>query len=473
MFPRLIPTARTDPELAPFRSGLVFGFFNALTWQIGIGTPMVLFAEQLGATPFQVGLAYSFVFILTPIQIVSTALLPRHGYKRVMLGGWGMRSVFLAVPAVLAVLAPRVGPQAWMVDALVGSVFLFCFFRSIGAAAIIPWLYSILPIGVRGRYFASDQFISGAGGVGTLITSAALFALLPVYLALLLQYLIALAGSTLSFFALRRLPNAPNPTAISLVTVLRDTPRHMFAPTPFRRFLWLSVWVAVVTTSIPPFTAYYLKVGPALAAWEIMRFEVLRYLGVILGAWVIGRRIDATGARGFFLLAIGLYALVAMFWVFFLQTGAGGLGVIGAVYFVLGTGAACWNIAYLNYLPKLVPVEERTLMVAIYGAVTACLGGCSPIIWGIFLKSGSGPGPAIDVNVFIAFFVVALVSVVLLSPLIARLPEDTRTSPEPLIIGNALLRPFRAATYLANLIDLQSIRPPRAPSEPPAPPTKP
>ena len=76
-------------------------------------------------------------------------------------------------------------------------------------------------------------------------------------------------------------------------------------------------------------------------------------------------------------------------------------------------------------------------------------------------------------NVFIAFFVVALVSVVLLSPLIARLPEDTRTSPEPLIIGNALLRPFRAATYLANLIDLQSIRPPRAPSEPPAPPPKP
>ena len=107
MFPRLIPTARTDPELAPFRSGLVFGFFNALTWQIGIGTPMVLFAEQLGATPFQVGLAYSFVFILTPIQIVSTALLHSHGYKRVMLGGLGMRSVFLAVPAVLAVLAPR------------------------------------------------------------------------------------------------------------------------------------------------------------------------------------------------------------------------------------------------------------------------------------------------------------------------------------------------------------------------------
>ena len=40
----LFPTAKADPELMPFRPGLVFAFFNALAWQIGIGTPMVLFS---------------------------------------------------------------------------------------------------------------------------------------------------------------------------------------------------------------------------------------------------------------------------------------------------------------------------------------------------------------------------------------------------------------------------------------------
>lgn len=460
MRPRLFSADKPDPELVPFRAGLVFGFFNALSWQIGIGTPMVLFAEQLGASPFQVGLAYSFVFILTPIQIVSTSLLSKHGYKRVMLGGWGMRSLFLSVPVMLAVVAPRWGPQPWMVDALVGSVFLFCFFRSIGAAAIIPWLYSILPVSVRGRYFANDQFFSGLGGVATLVASAILFATLPIYPALLLQYVIALAGSTLSFFALRKLPDAPNPTAISPAMVLRDTPRHMFTPSPFRSFLWLSVWAAVVTTSIPPFTAYYLKAVPALAAWQIMGFEVLRYIGVIAAARLIGRRIDATGARGFLLLSVGLYAAVAIFWFLHLQTGLGGLGAIGGAYFVMGTAVACWNVAYLNYLPKVIPAEDRTLRVAIYGAVTACLGGCSPILWGLFLRDGSGPGPSINVTVFMTFFVFSLVSAVVISSRVARLPEDTRSSPEPLVIGNAILRPFRAATYLANLIDLRSIRPP-------------
>ncbi|HEY0945510.1 MAG TPA: MFS transporter [Opitutaceae bacterium] len=467
MISRLFPTEKNDPELSPFRSGLVFGFFNALTWQIGIGTPMVLFAEALGASPLQVGLAYSFVFLLTPIQILSTALLPKHGFKKVMLGGWGMRSVFLSVPIVLAVLAPQLGPRGWMVHALVGSVFLFCFFRSIGAAAIIPWLYSILPVDARGRYFANDQFISGIGGVATLLASAALFGLLPTYPALLVQYTIALFGSTLSYFALKRLPDAPNPTSIDFRVVFRDTPRHMFTPSPFRHYLWLAVWYTVLSTSIPPFAAYYLKVGPGLSAGQIMLFEVLRYSGVIVAAWAIRRRIDVTGARPFFLLSLVLYAFVAAYWWLYLQRGAEGVTGVFLVYFLLGLGAACWTIANLNYLPKVTSAADRTLMVSIQGAITACIGGFAPIIWGLFLKSGTAEEPAINVPVFQWLFVSVLVSAVVLSSLIARLPEDKKTPVEPLIIGNAVLRPFRAATYLVNLIDLQNLTRARPPGPPP------
>jgi hypothetical protein len=49
----LFPATKSDPELAPSRAGLLFGFFNALTWQIGMGTPRVLFAERLGANRFK------------------------------------------------------------------------------------------------------------------------------------------------------------------------------------------------------------------------------------------------------------------------------------------------------------------------------------------------------------------------------------------------------------------------------------
>lgn len=452
----LFPTAKHDPELHPFRPGLVFAFFNALAWQIGIGTPMVLFAEELGATPFQVGLAYSFVFVLTPVQIVATALLPRFGFKALMLGGWRTRSFFLGVPAVLALLAMRSGERPWMIDAMVWSVFFFCLFRSIGAASGTSWFYAILPEAVRGRYFASDQFVSAVAGVGTLLASAALFALLPMYPALLAQYVIALLGSTISYYSLKRLPDAERPRSISLRTVLRDTPRHLFAPSTFRRYVWLAAVCAVLATPIPPFAAYYLKVGPQLATGQIMLFEVLRYAGVMVAAWVIRRRIDVTGARPYFMLALGLYAVVGVYWWFYLENGFGGIFGIYVAYFLLGLGVATWSIANLNYLPKVVSAEERTLAVAVHGAVTACIGGLSPVVWGLFLKTSGSGARGIDTDVFQWFFISVVAGAVMLFSLLGRLPEEKGQSVEPILIGNAILRPFRAMTYLVNLVEVRN-----------------
>jgi hypothetical protein len=448
----LFPTAKSHPELVPFRSGLVFAFFNALAWQIGIGTPMVLFAEQLGATPFQVGLAYSFVFVLTPLQIVSTALLPRYGFKALMLGGWRTRSFFLGVPAVLALLALR-GEQPWMVHALVWSVFFFCVFRSIGAASGTSWFYAILPEKIRGRYFASDQFVSAVGGIGILLTSAGLFALLPVYPALLAQYVIALIGSTVSYYSLKQLPDAARPTSISLRSVLRDTPRHLFARSKFRTYLWLAVGCAVLATPIPPFAAYYLKVGSNLSTGQIMLFEVLRYSGVMVAAWVIRRRIDVTGARPFFLLALGLYTVVGAFWWFYLENGFGGIVGISIAYFLLGLGVATWTLANLTYLPQTVSAEDRTLAVSVHGALTACIGGMSPVVWGVFLKSGEGVARGINPHVFQWFFVSVVVGALVLSSLLGRLHEEKGQPVDPILIGNAILRPFRAMTYLVNLVE--------------------
>lgn len=460
---RWFSSAQDDPALRRVSPGLSFAFFNAPTWQIGLGTPMVLFAEQLGASPAQVGLAYAWVFVLTPVQILSTALLPRFGFKRVMLGGWRMRSVFLVVPMALAMLAAAWGPRTWMVQLLGWSVFLFCLFRAVGASASTPWLYAIVPASVRGRYFASDQYLAGIAGVLTLLVCAALFAFLPVYPALLLQYGIAVLGSLLSYRALSQLPDAPRPQPISLMEVARATPRHLLARTPFRTYLLLALWFSVVVTPIVPFGAYYLKVGPGMSLSAIMIFEVARYLGVILAAWILARRIDVTGARPFMLLGLAIYAGVTVFWWLYLRwEGTWVAGVMGS-YFLIGVATSCWSIASLNYLPKVVPEEERPLMVSIHGAVTSLCGGLAPIVWGWFLRSESATGAALNVPVFGWFFVSSFVSTCLLSWLSARLPEERSAPVEPIMIGNAVLRPMRAMTYLVNLVDVRSVAAPPAP----------
>ena len=323
----------------------------------------------------------------------------------------------------------------------------------------MPFLYSILPPKVRGRYFGSDQFASGVAGVGTLLICAGLFAVLPIYTALLVQYGIALFSSYMSFMALRRLPDTPNPPPVRLLQLIKDTPRHMFTPSPFRHYLWLAVGYAVLSTPIPPFLAYYLKAGPQLTAGQIMGFEVLRFCGVIAAAAFIRQRIDQRGTRPFFLLTMVLYTAVGVFWWSYLQGLLEGLVVIYVAYFVLGLAAACWTIANLNYVAKVVEEENRALMVAVFGAVTACSGGLSPILWGIILKSESEGRATIDVSIFQLFFIFVIAGVVVLSSLLARLAEDKDSEVDSLVIGNAIFRPFRAATYLVSLIDLKDLSP--------------
>ena len=89
--------------------------------------------------------------------------------------------------------------------------------------------------------------------------------------------------------------------------------------------------------------------------------------------------------------------------------------------------------------------------------MTACLGGCAPILLGLVLRGETLAGEAtINTSAFQGFFVALILSLSVLSFFMARLKEDRSIEVEPLVIGNALLRPFRAASYLVNLVDLQS-----------------
>jgi len=413
--PSLFPTAQSDPELHRVRPALEFAFLNALTWQIAVGTPMVLFVQRLGGSPFQVGLAFAALYLMTPVQVLATALLPRYGFKRLTLGGWRTRSFFLLVPLALALARPEPG-NAWCIAALVGSVMCFCFFRCVGVAAQPAWLYALIPESLRGRYFASEQLSGGIAGALTLVLSAALFALLPFYPAIFSQYLIALLGSTLSYYALKRLPDAPAPASGGIHRILVDIPRHLFASGGFRRYLWLSSGWMLLTTPIPPFAAYYLKAGPQFSAGSIMTLEVLRYLAMGVGAWLIRRWIDVRGIRFFFQAALLGLGLVLLHWLAYLRFGFGGYAGLCVAYVLFGSASVCWLVASANYLPRVMPAGEQALMVALYGAATYVIGGLAPVLWGPLLKNQAG----FSVGAFGVFFLCELAATGLLAALMMR-----------------------------------------------------
>lgn len=436
-------------SLRHVRAGIAFSFFNAMTWQVALGTPMVLFGERLGASAAAIGLAYSFVFLLTPIQVLATSLLPRYGFKRMMLSGWGSRSLFLLPAIAVAWLAPERGTPL-LVAIFIGSLFVFTFCRALGACAYLPWLNSLLNEQNRGRYFATEQAMSGIAGVGTLLLCSYSLEVLPIYRAFFLQYSFAFLGSWLAYFALARLSDAPKPSALPLREVALHTPRLIFAPGAFRGFLLIGVCTGAAVTAIPPFCAYFLRVGPHLSEARIVFFTTVQYVGVIAGALLIRNRIDRVGARTFFHLALLVYVAIALFWLGFLRGWFAGVAALPAVYFAVGVAASLWSSGTMQYLPLVVAPEQRTLAFSVHSAVTSVVSGLSPVIWGWFIKGGSG-APSVDGGAFQVFFVVALVTVAVVFGFVWRLPKEAGRGHEWFPAGVAL-RPFRALTYFASLV---------------------
>lgn len=451
--------SQQDPHAEVFRAGLTFGFFNATNWMISLGTPMVLLAEQLGASTFQVGLAYSWVYLLLPVQVLATAYLPHYGYRAQMVFAWSSRNLFLLVPLFIAVLAPRTpSPQlAWL---LVLSVFGFCFCRSLGSSAWLPWIYQLLPEEKRGRYFANDQTISGIASVGTLLLCGLCFASLERYPAFTVVYAFAVVGALLAVKALQRLPDTSRPPPTRMTEVLALAPRLCLSPGIFRGYLVVSLAYTAVTAVFTPFVIYYLAAVDGRSQDEVLAIAALQYFGVILGGLYTRSRIDRQDPRRWFLAHLILMGATGIYWLLHLR-GVPGLGpLLPLTCFTAGLAVALWNAAHLKYLAHVCPGEDRHLPLSVHSAVVGLLGGLAPTLWGLFLRE-SGPTPGMNLDVFALYFGSGLIIQAGLWFACSRLPAiDPTTASLP---GFGLLfRPFRA---LAGFVPpLRAQRPPESPS---------
>ncbi len=458
----IFPTRTRHPELYPFRHGLYFAFYHALNWQVVIGTPTVLFMQHLGADSFQVGLVFAWTFLLTPVQVIATALLPHLGFKKLTLFGWNARAWFLLVPLGLACLAP-VQPAGWMISGMVIAMFCYAVYRAIGTAAITPWLYQVVPEDIRGSYWATDQLLAAVAGLGILILCAFIFVVLPPYSAFQVQYLIAVLGALAAYRELRLLPDAPKPKLISLEKILTETPRLLTQRGLYRTYLY---------QSIPLFIA----VTPAAAVHGLLPQDGARHSGrghhalrhAHLPRCDRGERHHALEARPFrrqTLLPVLLRELFARGagWLAFLHFGDTVGALVPVLFFVQGFAGGCWTSANLNYLVRIVPAEDRALPVSLHSAVITFLGGTAPVIWGLFLKDDSGR--TVREPVFTGFFVAILLVMLALAALLHRLPEK-EPSGDPLMQGAWMLRPLRGLASLISLIDRSPDEPPRLPEDP-------
>src|SRR5688500_8333308 len=94
------------------QNAFFFACFNALSFQIVLGSPMVLYAKTLDASATVLGILAGMMPLLVIFQIPAANYVDRVGYKRFVFTGWGIRVGLIFLIALVPLGAAFLGPMA-------------------------------------------------------------------------------------------------------------------------------------------------------------------------------------------------------------------------------------------------------------------------------------------------------------------------------------------------------------------------
>src|SRR5438132_6707164 len=194
-------------------NAFLFSGFNALSFQIVLSSPMVLYAKTLGASATVLGIIAGMMPLLVIFQIPAANYIERVGFKRFVYAGWGTRVAFIFAMA----LVPLTGGFLDAKNRLaLMMMLLFCFnlSRGISSCAWLPWITLLVPPSLRGKYLARDAATQNACSFVTFLIAAACLAGEPRPWQFAILFGFSAITGTLSLSFLKRIPDAPMPEAV-------------------------------------------------------------------------------------------------------------------------------------------------------------------------------------------------------------------------------------------------------------------
>jgi len=389
-----------------------FSFYNAVSFQIFLGPPLVLYAKSLGASATMLGIIASLTPLLTVFQIPAAHHLQRFGYRRFILAGWSTRN--LCVFAVVAIPLLSFLGNGWKLTLLVGFLFVFNFLRGITSGAWLPWMTEILPEEIRARFLSRDQRFMQTGSLMALIFCGLVLQKESQPWEFSLAFLISAIGGAASLFYLSRVPDVQAQETLKQ-SGTRVPWREMVTFPPFARLVGFNLLLTFTCGSLGVFTVSFLKGRAGLGENAILFMMAVSFIAGVGSLGMVGRLLDAFGSKRLLRWALMLYMVFMAGWV--------GLaaGLIApstlpllVIFVVAGVAGSAINLANIRLIMGVMPEMGRSHFFALYSVITSLCLGFSPILWGIFLDAMNGlnvavgPHGAFEWNRYSVYFVALL-----------------------------------------------------------------
>ena len=432
-------TADGAAAKADFPSGLnnafLFSAFNALSFQIVLASPMILYAKSLGASATILGVIAGMMPLLVIFQIPASSHINRIGYRRFVLGGWSIRVLFIFLMALVPLAGGFLDPRNRLA-LLLALVFCFILSRGISSCAWLPWITSLVPEALRGKYLARDAAVQNLASFVTFLIAAGTLAgeTRPWQFAFLFAFSAAMGAVSLSF--LKRIPDVPVPIEPRQSTM--SVPWFAMAGhPPFQKLLIAVLAWSVAYGGITAFTVAFLKVHTGMSEGKILLISSAAFLGGVSSLGLMAHRFDRVGSKPVLGAACVGWLLVLFGWVL-LAGGAihASLTVVLALTFSMGLLAALANMANNRLVMAIVPAMGRNHFFAIYSVVTNVTLGLAPILWGVLIDAVGENRPVwsgLEWNRYTVFFALATIAFAVTFVLVRRLDEPKAASMEALL----------------------------------------
>jgi len=360
-----------------------FGIFNAISFQIILGAPIILYAKSIGASSTVLGIIASFTPLMTVFQLPAAQFLGRYGYKQFVLMGWSLRTLFI----FLITGVPLMGflDNTTKLAVMLASLFVFNLLRGISSAAWMPWITALIPEEIRGRFLSVDQMFLTLGCLLALIASAVVMTGRVEPWEYALVFLMSAVGATLSLNFIRRIPDV----AASETVRKSSEPvpwGNILAYPPFRELLIFNVIFMAVIGSLGVFTIEYLREFPKFDVSVILYLSGISFVGALASLPFSGRLVDEAGSKPVMTGALALFSVTILGW-FLVAAGVlpCSLWVIGGLNFLSGVAGANFNLANVRIIMATMPEMGRNHFFALFTVITSLGLGAAPIVWGVSL----------------------------------------------------------------------------------------
>ena len=374
----------------------VFQIFNATSWSLVLGTPILLYLKNLGASGTVLGITVALIPLFGALQIPAANFAERTGYKTFVVRGWASRSIFILAIAAIALLPLAVSPRLRIALVL---LMLTCFavVRGISMCGYLPWITQLVPESLRGAYVARDTMCMYMAVASTMLLSSGWVAVFPSSRAFGGLFLISYLAALASVVFLRRIPDAQ--TAKPRENSVHPPWKEMFFFRPFFRYTAYNVCFNLFVAAVGVIWVPYMRDSYHASGSLILVLSAYASLLAAGTSLLTGSIADRVGSRPLLAFASGLIILGQSGW---MALAAGAIPhrdplLFGIISFG-AVGFAIFGVASTRLLMGLVPVMGRSHFFALANVANSLTLGILPIIWGVALDAvgrGIGDGAAL------------------------------------------------------------------------------